>query len=125
MQRRSKKKRNRVQFQKGLSLRRFLERYGSEEQCAEALFQARWPKVFACGGRQHGRLHTRKVFQCNACKHQVSLTAGTLFAGTQLPLTVWFLAIHLLIQAKHGVVFHIDPSRDSQMIPAAGRAFFK
>ena len=99
-------RRNPVQFQKGLSLRRFLERYGSEEQCAEALFQARWPKGFscpACGGRRHCRLRTRKVFQCNACKHYVSLTAGTLFAATKLPLTVWFLAIHLLTPVKHGL----------------------
>ena len=99
-------KRNQVQFQKGLSLTAFLQRYGCEQMCAQAILQARWPNGFvcpACSSRSHCRLRTRKLFQCNTCKHQVSLTAGTLFASTRLPLTVWFLAIYLLTQSKHGI----------------------
>ena len=99
-------KRNQVQFQKGLSLTAFLLRYGCEQQCAQTILHARWPKGFvcpACGSRSHCWLRTRKLFQCNTCKHQVSLTAGTLFASTRLPLTVWFLAIYLLTQSKHGI----------------------
>lgn len=45
----------------------------------------------------------RKVFQCNACRHQASLIAGTVFQGTKLPLTIWFLAICLISQAKTGL----------------------
>lgn len=41
-------KKNPVQFQKGFSLMDFLKRYGTETQCAEALFQARWPSGFQC-----------------------------------------------------------------------------
>ena len=40
--------RNRVQFQKGLSLGTFLQRYGSEPQCAEAIHKARWPRGYRC-----------------------------------------------------------------------------
>jgi hypothetical protein len=36
-------------------------------------------------------------------RHQTSVTAGTLFACTKLPLTTWFLAIYLLSQAKTGL----------------------
>ena len=36
-----------------------------------------------------------KIFQCNACLHQTSLIAGTLFQGTKLPLSVWLLAIYM------------------------------
>ena len=36
-----------VQFQKGQSLAEFTDRYGSEEQCRAALFQARWPQGFS------------------------------------------------------------------------------
>ena len=46
--------RNRVQFQKGLSMARFNELYGTEEQCHEALVNMRWPEDFECpdcGGR--------------------------------------------------------------------------
>lgn len=39
---------NRVQFQKGLSMPEFLDRYGSEEHCEQALIAARWPSGFAC-----------------------------------------------------------------------------
>ena len=38
-----------------------------------------------------------------ACRHQCSLVSGTLFAGTKLPLTRWFLALQLLTQAKNNV----------------------
>ena len=39
---------NKVQFQKGQSLREFLEAYGTDQQCEDALFQARWPEGFQC-----------------------------------------------------------------------------
>ena len=41
--------------------------------------------------------------QCNCCKRQVSLLAGTVFASAKLPLTVWFLAMYLLSQAENGI----------------------
>ena len=43
------------------------------------------------------------VYQCNRCKHQVGLTAGTVFHWTKLPLTTWFLAIYHLTQSKGGM----------------------
>lgn len=98
---------NRIQFQHGMSLPEFMRSFGTEQQCAQAVRTARWPDGFRyprCGGSAHcrigpgGRLH-----QCNACHHQTSLIAGTLFASTKLPLTVWFLAIYLISQAKTGL----------------------
>lgn len=49
------------------------------------------------------RAGSRKLFQCNACRHQTSLVAGTVFQGTKLRLTIWFLAIYLISQAKTGL----------------------
>ena len=95
-----------VQFQKGQSLAEFTDRYGSEEQCRAALFQARWPQGFECpecGRKRCCRLRCRNVFQCTRCRHQVSLTAGTVFANTKLPLRRWFLAMYLLTQSKNGL----------------------
>ena len=91
-----------VQFQKGQSLAEFTDRYGSEEQCRAALFQARWPQGFECpecGRKRCCRLRCRNVFQCTRCRHQVSLTASTVFANTKLPLRRWFLAMYLLTQS--------------------------
>ncbi len=86
----------------------FIAQYGTEAQCETALERARWPDDFRCprcGGQAHCVLHgsPRKMFQCNACRHQASLIAGTVMQGTRLPLTTWFLAIHLLSQAKTGL----------------------
>jgi len=74
-------------------------RYGTEAQCADALFKARWPQGFrcpACGGDRYSVVKTRSLYQCSACHHQASLTVGTLFGQTKLPLTTWLLAIHLV-----------------------------
>jgi len=99
---------NRIQFQPGLSLPAFLKDYGTEMQCEHALEMARWPNGFVCPCCQSKAFYTlrdgtRKVFQCQACRHQTSLIAGTLFQSTKLPLTVWFLAIYLISQAKTGI----------------------
>ena len=99
---------NRIQFQRGMSLPEFLRCFGDELQCAQAVKQARWPDGFRCP-RCASATHyvvghgARKLFQCCDCRHQSSLTAGTLFESTKLPLTIWFLAIYLLSQAKTGL----------------------
>ena len=84
---------NRVQFQPGLSLPEFYRQFGTEEQCAEALEQARWQEGFRCPhgqGATHYVLRSRyrKTFQCAACRQQTSLIAGLLFQSTPLPLMV-------------------------------------
>ena len=91
---------------KGLSEAEFRQRYGTEAQCRAALFQLRWGKGWACPGCGHGGyagLKGRAVYQCNRCKRQVGLTAGTVFHWTKLPLTTWFLAIYHLSQSKGGM----------------------
>jgi len=99
---------NRVQFQAGLSMPAFLNQFGSEAQCESELEQARRPQGFICSccgetGHSVFKVGSHKTFQCKACRRQTSLTAGTLFQSTRLPLTVWFLAIYLISQAKTGL----------------------
>lgn len=99
-------RKNQVQFQRGTSLHEFMVRYGTSEQCERALFCWRWPRGFVCpecGHSGHCPLKSRRLFQCNGCARQSSVTAGTVFAGSKLPLTVWFLAVHLITQAKNGI----------------------
>jgi transposase-like protein len=90
----------------GLSEAEFRRRFGSEAQCRAALFQLRWGHGWTCPTCAHGRcaeLKGRAVYQCNRCKRQVGLTAGTVFHWTKLPLTTWFLAIYHLTQSKGGM----------------------
>lgn len=95
-----------VQFQQGMSLQQFLNEFGSEDQCRQAVFRMRWPDGFrcpSCGYPSHCQLKTRAVLECHGCQHQTSLTAGTIMAHTKLPLTQWFLAMYLLTQSKNGI----------------------
>lgn len=99
---------NRVQFQAGLSMMEFMDRYGSEDQCAAALMASRWPQGFACpacgcGVSSTFRREERLYWQCSACRHQCSLRSGTIFQSSKLALTRWFLAMHLLTQSKNNV----------------------
>jgi len=100
--------RNAVQFQKGLSLPEFQRLYGSDAQCESALEKARWPDGFRCprcNGHEHGLVYGRRLkrYQCRSCRHQATLTAGTIMQATKLPLTTWFLAFYLIGQAKTGI----------------------
>ena len=99
---------NRVQFQKGMSITEFLAAFGDEAKCSAAVVSARWSDGFRCPRCDspdhyivgHG---ARKLFQCNKCRHQTSVTAGSLMEHTKLPLTKWFLAMYLISQAKTGL----------------------
>jgi transposase-like protein len=99
---------NRVQFQPGLSMFAFLERYGTEEKCESALAAARWPKGFVCPhcssdkawSFRRGRQPYR---ECASCGYQCSMLVGTMFQATKVPLRCWFLAMQLLTQSKNNV----------------------
>jgi transposase-like protein len=91
---------------RGLSEAEFQAAYGSEEQCRAVVEKLRWPDGFVCplcGGQEGKWLSTRPKIQCHSCRHQVSLTAGTIFHATKLPLTSWFLAMWLITSAKNGI----------------------
>lgn len=99
---------NQVQFQKGLSMPEFLLRYGTEAQCRAAIVAMRWPDGFVCPRCQATKYSRfdrgrRTYWQCSACRTQTTATCGTIFQDTRLPLTVWFLAMQLLTQAKNNV----------------------
>src|SRR4028118_2011668 len=91
---------------RGLSEAQFRETYGTEEKCRAVVEKLRWPIGFVCprcGGAEGKWLSTRPKIQCRACRHQVSLTAGTVFHAPPPPLTRWFLAMWLVATAKNGI----------------------
>lgn len=102
-------KMNRIQFQPGMSLNQLFAQYGTQEQCESALEASRWPKGFACpkcSSSRHSsyrRGRQVKVFQCSDCRTQTTLTEGTIFHSTKLPLTIWFQAMFFLTQNKNNV----------------------
>lgn len=99
---------NRVQFQKGLSLSQFVDRYGTEEGCERELQAQRWPDGWvcpACKGRQYSNFRRGRLlyFQCCGCRHQCSVLAGTVLESSKLSLRVWFQAAYVISQAKNSV----------------------
>ena len=99
---------SRIQMQPGMSLNKFLAEYGEEHQCETVLEDARWPEGFRCpkcDNEQHYkfRRNGQRIFQCCNCRSQMSLTEGTIFHSTKLPLTTWFQAMYFLTQNKNNV----------------------
>ncbi len=88
------------------SLPDFLKSYGTESQCRKALFKMRWRHGFVCPnceGTEYYELKVRELYQCKSCHRQTSVTSGTIFDATKLPLTTWLLGIYLLTQSKDGI----------------------
>ena len=81
------------------------QRFASEQACRQYLFALRWPAGFCCprcGGKTiwpmlHGR------WLCRTCRHQVSVTAGTIFQDSHVPLTTWFRAMWHVTSQKNGI----------------------
>ena len=81
------------------------ERFATDQACREYLFALRWPQGFVCprcGGREAWPMK-RGLRLCAGCRHQASVTAGTIFQDTRLPLTLWFRAIWQVTSQKNGV----------------------
>ena len=76
-----------------------IDRFPDDETCREYLRRVRWPEGFVwprCESRRASFLETRRLWQCRACRKQVSLTAGTVPQGTRISLRKSFLAIFFL-----------------------------
>lgn len=92
--------------QQSMSLLDFQTRFPDEDACREHLFRIRWPEGFVCprcGGFKYSHISTRDLYQCRTCDYQVSVTAGTVFHKTRVPLRKWFWMILLMARQKTGV----------------------
>ena len=89
-----------------ISLLEWQQKFGEEESCAQALAKIRWPDGFicpCCGTKKAYYIKDRKLYQCCQCRHQISVTSGTMFHSTNLSLVKWFWAIYLAASDKGGI----------------------
>jgi transposase-like protein len=80
--------------------------FPTDEKCRELLTRLRWPEGVRCPrcNMDTVELETEKtLFYCKQCDYQFTVTAGTIFNDSHLPLTKWFLATLLLCEAKKGM----------------------
>ena len=98
--------------------------FSDESKAYELLEQIRWPNGPVCphcgtvdeatyleprGEGRHtrtGKVSKRRVWKCRACRKQFSVTVGTVFEGSKVPLQKWLLAVHLMCSGKNGVSAH-------------------
>jgi transposase-like protein len=87
------------------SWRELLAWFPDEAACLAYLERLRWPEGFvcpACGTGTSWRMGDG-LLRCAACDRRTSATAGTIFAGTRSPLTLWFAAAWYITNQKNGV----------------------
>jgi transposase-like protein len=88
------------------NLREFQRQFATEAACQAYLAACRWPDGFVCPRCEHGeayQLTAHRRWQCVGCRHQTSLTAGTILHNTKTPLTVWFWAAYLAVTDRRGI----------------------
>jgi transposase-like protein len=92
--------------------------FSNEAAAVELMTRLRWPSGPACprcGGAdpykltpkaQPGRPARKGLYKCRACREQFSVTTGTVFEASHLPLSKWLMAIHLMSASKKGLSAH-------------------
>lgn len=82
----------------------FERRFATDAACRAYLMALRWPECFVCprcgGCKAWPTVHDRWV--CAACRHQATVTAGTIFQDTRQPLRLWFRAMWYVTSQKNG-----------------------
>jgi ribosomal protein L37AE/L43A len=80
-------------------------RFSTVEACQRYLFDLRWPDGFVCPRCASKTVWPmrRGLWLCGGCRYQVSVTAGTVFQDSHLPLTTWFRAMWYVTSQKNGV----------------------
>lgn len=93
-------------IQEEMSMIDFFNKFSDDDACAKHLFNIRWPdKYFCprCEATEYYFLKNRKLHQCKTCGYQISVTAGTIFHKTRIPLQKWFLLIYFMATSKSGI----------------------
>lgn len=94
------------------SLVHLIETLQTENDCREFLEKLRWndePICPHCGSasERHYRLKSRRIFRglykCKDCRNRFTVTVGTMFESSHIPLRKWFLAIYVFASHKKGI----------------------
>jgi transposase-like protein len=92
--------------------------FHDEDKAREALEAVRWPdgpicphcgnsdqeKLAKVEGKKHS--HRPGLYYCNECKGQFTVTVGTVFERSKVPLTKWWMAARMMNSGKNGVSAH-------------------
>src|SRR5690242_3987052 len=95
------------------------QHFHDAESARDFLERSRWPegpvcphcgligKAYKLEGKADSKKPVRKgVYKCGGCQEQFTVTVGTIFEDSHIPLNKWLLAIHLLCASKKGMSAH-------------------
>jgi transposase-like protein len=89
-----------------MNLVKLVEEFSTGDKAREELERLRWPEGVCCPRCQSKKVSAikgRPQYNCNACDYQFSVTSGTIFNDSHLPLWKWFLATYLMTESKKGM----------------------
>src|SRR5580704_10994342 len=95
-----------VAIMDSVNLSSLIEQFNSEDRCRAYLEALRWSEDVLCprcSSDKISQIVKRNQYDCDACRYQFSVTAGTVFNDSHLPLWKWFLAVYLLCESKKGM----------------------
>lgn len=84
------------------------------EAAREFLESLLWPDgpicphcgLIGCSNQLHGKAHRAGVYKCKGCEKQYTVTVGTVFERSHIPLNKWMLMLHLMVCSKKGISAH-------------------
>ena len=97
------------------SFSQMLEKLPTDAACREYLELVRWngtPTCVHCGSanEKHYRLNVKGEFKgmykCRDCKERFTVTIGTMFEGSHIPMRKWFIALYIFSSHKKGISSH-------------------
>lgn len=91
---------------KNMNLMMLMEDFDTDAECRSELEELRWPNGVECPrckGKKVSRIVKRNQFDCDSCRYQFSVTSGTMFQDSHIPLPKWFAAVYLMCESRKGI----------------------
>ncbi|HEY5028195.1 MAG TPA: IS1595 family transposase, partial [Candidatus Angelobacter sp.] len=89
-----------------MNLCEVLLKFGDDAKCRAYLEALRWHDKVTCPNCKSdkiSRILARNQYDCDSCRYQFSVTAGTIFHDSHLPLTKWFATVYLMCESRKGM----------------------
>lgn len=98
----------------GLNLVDLIQKFSSPEAARTYLESIRWASGRTCphcgvvgeSTKLEGHSHRPGLYKCRACREQFTVTVGTIFEDSHIPLNKWVIVFHLLCASKKGMSAH-------------------
>lgn len=92
---------------KPVNIQQFLKKYPSDEACLDHVMQTRYGMESQCPkcerNTKWSRVSSQRAYACQWCGHHVYPCVGTPFEASRTSLQLWFYAIYLFTNSRHGV----------------------